>query len=106
MTNGSQATTPAVDSFLEEYDDDQEGSIDDGTQPVPDWYSLGIEEIYDELNRSTAVEKEKLRKWRVRVVDVAGNPISKIGIVANRLLKALVQKKLLTDSFQNTKLQT
>jgi hypothetical protein len=44
--NGSRATTPAMNSFLKEYDDDQEGSINDGTQPVPDWYSLGVEEKY------------------------------------------------------------
>jgi hypothetical protein len=61
LANGSRATTPAIsDSFLEEYDDDQEGSIDDDTQPVPDWYSLCMEEIYDELNPNTAFGKEKL----------------------------------------------
>jgi hypothetical protein len=90
-----------MNSFLKEYDDDQEGSINDGTQPVPDWYSLNIEEIYDEINPSTSIGKEKLHKWRDRVVDVAGNPLRSIGLVANRLLKVLVQKKLLTDSVQN-----
>jgi hypothetical protein len=83
-TNESQATTPAIsDTFLAEYVNDQEGSINDGTQSVPDWYSLTIVEIYDEINPSTSIGKEKLRKWRDRVVDVAGNPLSKIGLVAN-----------------------
>jgi hypothetical protein len=85
-------TTPAIsDSFLEEEDDDvQEGCINDDTQPSPDLYSLDMIKIYDELNPSTAVGKEKLHKWRIRVVDVAGNPIRLIGIVANQLLKVLV----------------
>jgi hypothetical protein len=52
-----------------------------------------MEEIYDELNPNTAFGKEKLCKWRNRVVHVASNPISKTGLVANRLLKVLVQKK-------------
>jgi hypothetical protein len=104
-TNESRATTPAI-SDLAEYVIDQEGSIDDCTQSVPDWYSLTIVEIYDEINPSTSIGKEKLRKWRDRVVDGAGNPLSKIGIVANRLLKVLVQKKMLKDCQQNTKLQT
>ena len=44
--------------------------------------------------------------WRKRAVDATGKPLTSIGLVANRLLKVLVTKKLISDSPLNMKLQS
>ena len=78
---------------------------DDNT-PIPDWFGLDLDLIYDHLNPRTKQGLSYSRSWRKTAVDVTGKPLSSIGIVANRLLKILTTKKLIPDTVMNSKLQT
>ncbi len=85
---------------------DKYGGDDVELTPVPVWYELDIEAIYDHLNPRTKQGQAYQRGWRKRVIDSAGKPLTSIGLVANRLLKILVSKKLLPDTPLNSKLQS
>ena len=82
-----------------------ETACDDNT-PIPDWFTLDIEEIYEKLNPRTKQGQLHQRDWRKRAIDGNGKPLSSIGLVANRLLKVLTGKKLIPDTPLNSKLQS
>jgi len=80
-------------------------AADDST-PIPDWYNLQIDEIYDQLNPRTKQGQLTQRAWRKCAVDGTGKPLTSIGLVANRLLKILTGKKFIPDTPLNSKLQS
>ncbi len=78
---------------------DDLAGIDDSIydEPVPDWGSLSAESIYVTLNPSTPEDKSKLVSWRKKVVGSNGKPMKQIGSVLNAVLKALIEKKLISS---------
>jgi len=82
------------------------GGDDDDPTPIPDWFELDIGEIYEHLHPRTKQGQSHQRGWQKRAVDGSGKPLTSIGLVANRLLKVLVSKKLIPDSPSNGKLQS
>jgi len=110
--NGSRGSTPTfntdslniTDPFLDEGDD--EAIVLEEETPIPDWFNLDLESIYDKLNPRTKEGVAQARAWRKRATDGTGKPMTSIGIVANRLLKILTVKKFMPDTTLNTKLQT
>jgi hypothetical protein len=96
-----------ADLFLEDFDVEVQGDTSAKADiSVPDWFSLDLDTIYDTLNPRTKQGTSELRSWRKKCVDAAGKPLTSIGIVANRLLKILTTRKLLSDTPLNSKLQT
>jgi hypothetical protein len=93
-----------MDPFLDEGDD--EAIVLEEETPIPDWFNLDLESIYDKLNPRTKEGVAQARAWRKRATDGTGKPMTSIGIVANRLLKILTVKKFMPDTTLNTKLQT
>jgi hypothetical protein len=84
---------------------------DSGTQEehdhaIPFWNNLQLDEIYDKINPTTKIGINEQRVWRKKAVDVNGKAITSVGIVANRLLKLLIKRGLLSDTVMNLKLQT
>jgi hypothetical protein len=77
-----------------------------GDIPIPDCFGLDLELIYDHLNPRTKLGIAQSRSWRKKAVDVTGKPLLSIGLVANRLLKILVTRKLIPDTTLYSKLQT
>jgi len=80
-------------------------AADDST-PIPDWYNLQIDEIYDQLNPRTKQGQLTQRAWHKHAVDGTGKPLTSIGLVVNRLLKILTGKKFIPDTPLNSKLQS
>jgi hypothetical protein len=101
----SRATTPTTFGDSEAVLDEN-GVEEDESIPIPDWFALDIGQIYDHLNPRTKQGQVQQRGWRKRAVDATGKPLTSIGLVANRLLKVLVTKKLISDSPLNMKLQS
>ena len=97
LTSNSRTPTPTSISNSLELDVDDpflddcivramgESECEDNT-PIPDWFSLDIEEIYEKLNPRTKQGQLLQRSWRKRAVDGSGKVLTSIGLVANRLL--------------------
>jgi hypothetical protein len=109
---GSRTSTPTFDADL--WEDDVMADCDqldadipsDDNISIPNWFELDLDVIYDHLNPRTKQGIAQSRSWRKKAVDVMGRPLSSIGIVANRLLKILITRKLIPDMTLNSKLQT
>jgi hypothetical protein len=112
--NSTHAPTPtstSQSSLPETLDDSLKVSAvskeaaDDST-PIPDWWNLQINEIYDQLNPRMKQGQLTQRAWHKCAVDGTGKPLTSIGLVANRLLKILTGKKFIPDTPLNCKLQS
>ena len=109
---GSRTSTPTFDADL--WEDDVMADCDqldadipsDDNISIPNWFELDLDVIYDHLNPRTKQGIAQSRSWRKKAVDVMGRPLSSIGVVANRLLKILITRKLIPDTTLNSKLQT
>jgi hypothetical protein len=109
--------SPTIESYV---NDVNESVIDDSIEiigndestpykekiPIPDWYALPIDKVYELVNPISKEGKLYQREWRNQVVDCNGKPIHSIGIIANRLLKLMVTKKLIPDLPINLKMQS
>ncbi len=84
---GSRTSTPTFDADL--WEDDIMADCDivldgnmpsDNNIPIPDWFGLDLELIYDHLNPRTKQGLSNSRSWRKTTVDVTGKPLLSIGI--------------------------
>jgi hypothetical protein len=77
----------------------------DNSTPIPDWWTLEMDEIYDQLNPRMKQGQMTQQDWCKHAVDGTGRLLTSIGLVANRLLKILTGKKFFPDTPLNCKLQ-